>query len=226
MAKELESVHPRRTYFFLTTCPHLPLPDPYSAQLSAIVTPSLSSSGSTTEDTDNDRRRELSLSPEVDLSSPEFDELEDDYPIPGTLKMPGAASRRHRQIHTLSSRHRADEPPLEKDEKEFTQTADGLQKRKARGELLSATPSDQFRIDDGMQNEQLFGEPHRTFIPTYLPHMSFITSPAMRPTLPIPAPMKRDGEAEGWAKLDAMLDWDKSPETIELDELDNLLDDF
>ena len=140
--------------------------------------------------------------------------------------MPGAASRRHRQIHTLSSRHRADEPPLEKDEKEFTQTADGLQKRKARGELLSATPSDQFRIDDGMQNEQLFGEPHRTFIPTYLPHMSFITSPAMRPTLPIPAPMKRDGEAEGWAKLDAMLDWDKSPETIELDELDNLLDDF
>ncbi|KAI1363395.1 hypothetical protein F5Y08DRAFT_340690 [Xylaria arbuscula] len=226
LAKELESVHPRRTYFFLTTCPHLPLPDPYAAQLSAIVTPSLSSSGSTTEDTDNDRRRELSLSPEVDLSSPEFDELEDHFPIPGTLKMHGAASRRHRQIHTLSSRHRADEPPLEKDEKEFTQTADGLQRRKARGELLSATPVDQFRIDDGMQNEQLFGETHRTFIPSYLPHMSFMTSPAMRPTLPIPAPMKRDGESEGWAKLDALLDWDKSPETIELDELDNLLDDF
>ncbi|KAI3321105.1 hypothetical protein HD806DRAFT_213095 [Xylariaceae sp. AK1471] len=224
LAKELETVHPRRTYFYLTTCPHLPLPDPFSIQRSAIVTPSLSSSGSTTEDTDNDRRRELSLSPEVDLSSPEFDDMEDDYPMPGSSL--GSASGRHRPIHNLSRIHKSEEPPLEKDEKEFTQTADGLQKRKARGELLSATPVDQLGIDDGMQNEQLFGEPHRTFIPSFLPHMAFMTSPAMRPTLTIPAPMKRDGEAEGWSKLDAMLDWDKSPETIELDELDCLLDDF
>ncbi|KAI1427866.1 hypothetical protein F5Y12DRAFT_123373 [Xylaria sp. FL1777] len=224
LGKELESIHPRRTYFYLTTCPHLPLPDPFSMQRSAIVTPSLSSSGSTTEDADNDRRRELSLSPEVDLSSPEFDEIEEDYPVPRASLH--SVSGRHRPLHTLSRNHRAEEPPLEKDEKEFTQTADGLQKRKARGELLSATPVDQLGIDDGMQNEQLFGEPHRSFIPTFLPHMAFITSPAMRPTLTIPAPMKRDGEAEGWSKLDAMLDWDKSPETIELDELDCLLDDF
>ncbi|KAJ2990113.1 hypothetical protein NUW58_g3115 [Xylaria curta] len=224
LAKELESIHPRRTYFYLATCPHLPLPDSFSAQRNAIVTPSLSSSGSTTEDTENDRRRELSLSPEVDLSSPEFDDMEDDYPIPGTSM--GSASRRHRPLHILSRIHRAEEPPLEKDEKEFTQTADGLQKRKARGDLLSATPADQLGIDDGMQNEQLFGEPHRTFIPTFLPHMAFMTSPAMRPTLAIPAPVKRDGEAEGWSKLDALLDWDKSPETIELDELDCLLDEF
>ncbi|KAI1124746.1 hypothetical protein F5Y10DRAFT_268813 [Nemania abortiva] len=224
LAKELESIHPRRTYFYLATCPHLPLPDPFSIQRSAIVTPSLSSSGSTTEDTENDRRRELSLSPEVDLSSPEFDDMEDDYPIPRAYR--GSISSRHRPLHTLSRIHRAEEPPLEKDEKEFTQTADGLQKRKARGELLSATPVDQLGIDDGMQNEQLFGEPHRTFIPTFLPHMAFMTSPAMRPTLTIPAPIKRDGEAEGWSKLDALLDWDKSPETIELDELDCLLDEF
>lgn len=224
LAKELESIHPRRTYFYLATCPHLPLPNPFSIQQTAIVTPSLSSSGSTTEDTDNDRRRELSLSPEVDLSSPEFDDIEDDYPVPRTSI--GSASTRHRSLHTLSRIHKADEPPLEKDEKEFTQTADGLQKLRARGGLLSATPVDQLGIDDGMQNEQLFGEPHRTFIPTFLPHMAFMTSPAMRPTLTIPAPIKRDGEAEGWSKLDAMLDWDKSPETIELDELDCLLDEF
>ncbi|KAI0105243.1 hypothetical protein GGR51DRAFT_195845 [Nemania sp. FL0031] len=224
LAKELESIHPRRTYFYLTTCPHLPLPDPFSIQRSTVVTPSLSSSGSTIEDTDNDRRRELSLSPEVDLSSPDFDDMEDDYPIPGISL--SSISARHRPLHTLSRIHRAEEPPLEKDEKEFTQTADGLQKRKARGELLSATPVDQLGIDDGMQNEQLFGEPHRTFIPTFLPHMAFMTSPAMRPTLTIPAPIKRDGEAEGWSKLDAMLDWDRSPETIELDELDCLLDNF
>ncbi|KAI0877422.1 hypothetical protein GGS24DRAFT_487941 [Hypoxylon argillaceum] len=224
LAKELEAIHPRRTYFYLATCPHLPLPDPFAIQRSAIITPSLSSSGSTTEDTDNERRRELSLSPEVDLSSPEFDDMEDDYPIPKTSM--GSVSGRHRPLHILSRIHRADEPPLEKDEKEFTQTADGLQKRKARGELLSATPVDQLGIDDGMQNEQLFGETHRTFIPSFLPHMAFMTSPAMRPTLTIPAPIKRDGEAEGWLKLDAMLDWDKSPETIELDELDCLLDEF
>ncbi|GAP91285.1 hypothetical protein SAMD00023353_5800190 [Rosellinia necatrix] len=224
LAKELESIHPRRTYFFLSTCPHLPLPDPYAMQRSAIVTPSLSSSGSTTEDTDHDRRRELSLSPEVDLSSPEFDAMEDDYPTPRSSI--GSASGRHRPPHTYSRNHRAEEPPLEKDEKEFTQTADGLQKRRARGELLSATPIDQLGIDDGMQNEQLFGETHRTFIPTFLPHMAFMTSPAMRPTLTIPAPIKRDGEAEGWSKLDALLDWDKSPETIELDELDCLFDEF
>ncbi|KAI0453770.1 hypothetical protein F5B21DRAFT_515186 [Xylaria acuta] len=224
LAKELESIHPRRTYYYLATSPHLPLPDPFSTPESAIVTPSLSSSGSTTEDTENDRRRELSLSPEVDLSSPEFDDIEDGYPIPRTSM--GSASGRHRPLHALSRIHRAEEPPLEKDEKEFTQTADGLQKRKARGELLSATPVDQLGIDDGMQNEQLFGEPHRTFIPTFLPHMAFMTSPAMRPTLTIPAPMKRDGEAEGWSKLDALLDWDKSPETIALEELDCLLDEF
>ncbi|GAW23468.1 hypothetical protein ANO14919_130270 [Xylariales sp. No.14919] len=223
LGKELESIHPRRTYFYLTTCPHLPLPDPFSTQHSAIVTPSLSSSGSTTEDTETDRRRELSLSPEVDLSSPEFEDMEEDYPMPRASI--GSASGRHRPLHTLSRNHRAEEPPLEKDEKEFTQTADGLQKRKARGELLSATPVDQL-IDDGMQNEQLFGEPHRTFIPTFLPHMAFMTSPAMRPTLTIPAPIKRDGEAEGWSKLDALLDWDRSPETIELDELDCLFDEF
>ncbi|KAI0467519.1 hypothetical protein F4859DRAFT_506683 [Xylaria cf. heliscus] len=224
LAKELESIHPRRTYYYLATCPHLPLPDPFSTPESAIVTPSLSSSGSTTEDTENDRRRELSLSPEVDLSSPEFDDMENDYPI--HRMSIGSASGRHRPLHILSRIHRAEEPPLEKDEKEFTQTADGLQKRRARGELLSATPVDQLGIDDGMQNEQLFGEPHRTFIPTFLPHMAFMTSPAMRPTLTIPAPIKRDGEAEGWSKLDALLDWDKSPETIELDELDCLLDEF
>ncbi|KAI0534126.1 hypothetical protein GGR58DRAFT_516387 [Xylaria digitata] len=224
LAKELESIHPRRTYFYLTMCPHLPLPDPFSIQHNAIDTPSLSSSGSTTEDTENDRRRELSLSPEVDLSSPEFEDMEEDYPVPRTSI--GSASGRHRPLHTLSRIHRAEEPPLEKDEKEFTQTADGLQRRRARGELLSATPVDQLGIDDGMQNEQLFGEPHRTFIPTFFPHMAFMTSPAMRPTLTIPAPIKRDGEAEGWSKLDALLDWDRSPETIELDELDCLLDEF
>ncbi|KAI0009189.1 hypothetical protein F4779DRAFT_386579 [Xylariaceae sp. FL0662B] len=221
LAKELETVHPRRTYFYLTTCPHQPLPDPSTA-LHSIITPSLSSSASTSEDADGDRRRELSMSPEVDLSSPEFDDMEEDVPMPGTPT--GSASGRHRSLHNMPRNQRGEEPPLEKDEKEFTQTADGLQKRKANGHLLSADPVDQVVIDDGMQNEQLFGEHNRNLGPGFLSHMGFMTSPAMRPSLMLPP--KKDGEAESWSKLDALLDWDRSPETVELDELDGLLNDF
>ncbi|KAI0477387.1 hypothetical protein GGR56DRAFT_637076 [Xylariaceae sp. FL0804] len=222
VAKELETVHPRRTYFYLTTGPHLPLPDSLAAQRSAIITPSLSSSSSTTEDADCDRRRE-SLSPEVDLSSPEFDDMEEDFPMPSTPM--GSVAGQHRRLQPLSRGQRGDEPPLEKDEKEFTQTADGLQKRKASGELLRASPIDQVLIDDGLQNEQLFGEPHRSSLaPSLLPHIAYISSPAMRPSFPLPP--KKDGEAESWSKWDALLDWDKSPETVELDELDGLLNGF
>lgn len=219
LAKELETVHPRRTYFFLTTCPRLPIPDPSTAR--GIITPSLSSSASASEEADCDRRRELSLSPEVDLSSPEFDDMDEDVPMPGTPM--GSISGSHRSL-SMPRNQRGDEPPLEKDEKEFTQTADGLQKRKANGHLLRADPVDQVTIDDGMQHEQLFGEPPRTLAPSFLPHMAFMTSPAMRPSLIIP--MKRDMEVESWTKFDNILDWDRSPETIELDELDGLLDDF
>lgn len=213
-------MHPRRTYFYLTTFPHQPLPDP-STSHRVIITPSLSSSASTSEDADCDRRRELSLSPEVDLSSPEFDDMDDDIPMPGTPM--GSVSGRHRPLN-VPRNQRGDEPPLEKDEKEFTQTADGLQKRKASGHLLRADPLDQVSIDDGMQNELLFGEPPRTLAPSLLPHMAFMTSPAMRPSLIFPA--KKDNEAENWTKFDSTLEWDRSPETVELDELDCLLDDF
>lgn len=141
--------------------------------------------------------------------------------MPGTPM--GSISGSHRSL-SMPRNQRGDEPPLEKDEKEFTQTADGLQKRKANGHLLRADPVDQVTIDDGMQHEQLFGEPPRTLAPSFLPHMAFMTSPAMRPSLIIP--MKRDMEVESWTKFDNILDWDRSPETIELDELDGLLDDF
>ncbi|KAI5866122.1 hypothetical protein GGS23DRAFT_370573 [Durotheca rogersii] len=221
LAKELETVHPRRTYFYLTTYPHQPLPDT-SAASRVIITPSLSSSPSTSDDADCDRRRELSLSPEVDLSSPEFDDMDEDMPMPGTPV--GSLPGRHPSLHNIPRLRGGDEPPLEKDEKEFTQTADGLQKRKANGHLLKADPVEQNLIDDGMQNEQLFGEPPKNLAPPFLPHFAFMTSPAMRPSL-MPPP-KRDGEAESWTKLDAVLEWGRSPETVELDELDGLLDDF
>lgn len=150
--------------------------------------------------------------------------MEEDIPMPGTPM--GSVSGHHRSHSNMTPNHRGEEPPLEKDEKEFTQTADGLQKRKASGHLLLVDPVDQVSIDDGMQNEQLFGEPPKMLAPSLLPHMAFMTSPAMRPSLMIPSSAKKDGEAESWSKFDTILDWDRSPETIELDELDGLLDDF
>jgi len=170
LGKELESTHPRRTYFFLTTCPHQPIPDSAEQAQEAmhhasrtIISPSLSGAESgTSEDADAmDRRRELSPSPEVDLSSPELDDIDDDIAMPNTpvgsftghgffgmggMRMSHLHTHHHHHHHQGSSaagrNHRATSPPLEKDEKEFTQTADGLlQKRKLGGDLLSGRPS-------------------------------------------------------------------------------------
>ena len=54
--------------------------------------------------------------------------------------------------------------------------------------------------------------------------MAFMASPAMRPAFSVST--KKEGEMDGWAKLDSLLEWDRSPETIELDELDCLLNDY
>jgi hypothetical protein len=237
LAKELETVHPRRTYFYLTTCPHQPLPDPAQAatlsQLAhtrTIISPSLSSATSVSEDADLERRRELSPSPEVDLSSPEFDDMDDDIPMPstpiGSLSLRGfAAHTAHMHALRTSSgarHHRTTSPPLEKDEKEFTQTADGLQKRKLSGDMLSsassAEPASAGDVDFGNKEDGGF------FDEKVLSVMAFMTSPTMRPAFEPMATMgKKDLETDGWMKL---TEWDRSPENIELEELDGLLDDF
>ncbi|ROW03221.1 hypothetical protein VSDG_01210 [Cytospora chrysosperma] len=223
LAKELETVHPRRTYFYLTTCPHGPLPDPTMSALAAahartLVTPSATSASE--DDADEERRREISPSPEVDLSSPEFDDMEDDMPMP--LTPVGSFSGRH---PTAVQHQRGASPPLEKDEKEFTQTADGLQKRKLNGELLNAKPepADQTMDLDEHKDESLFAEPKVTA--SHTPSMAFaIASPAVRPAFQLSA--KREAEVDTWAKYDSLLEWDRSPETVELDELDCLLNDY
>ncbi|KAK3332085.1 hypothetical protein B0T19DRAFT_473051 [Cercophora scortea] len=263
LAKELESVHPRRTYFYLTTCPRLPIPDPahaavlisHLAHSRTIISPSLSSAASNSEDTDMERRRELSPSPEVDLSSPELDDMDDDIAMPttpiGSLSIRGYGLTGSRLNHSLGGNtgmsgrnHRAASPPLEKDEKEFTQTADGLQKRKLSGDMLSATSSPEqagsaeldycTKDDNGLFGEKMMLTSSSTTSASAsaggnLPNnMSFLTSPTIRPaTMSMTYNMgKRDIEAESWLKLDNMLEWDRSPENIELEELDCLLNDY
>lgn len=199
-------------------------------QSRAIVTPSATSAS---EDADEDRRRELSPSPEVDLSSPELDDLDDDVPMPGTPI--GSFSGRHNSVLVIATQnHRATSPPLEKDEKEFTQTADGLQRRKLSGDLLNAKKQPAVEVtleaDEHNKDDGLFGggvhhkvEPAATA--SHVPSMAFLASPAMLPSSSFNP--KKEASPDGWAKLESYgLDWDRSAETVELDELDLVLDDF
>lgn len=245
LAKELESVHPRRTYFYLTTCPHQPLPDPAAAatlsqlaHMRTIISPSLSSAESGSVDADADRRRELSPSPEVDLSSPEFDDMDDDIAMPttpiGSLSLRGFGVPSGHFSHGAGipgRSNRATSPPLEKDEKEFTQTADGLQKRKLSGDLLSDDSNNANSMDVdycAKDDSGLFGEKIALTATPGLSvgHFSFVTSPAMRPSTMSLNLGKRDHDLDSWIKLETMLEWDRSPENIELEELDGLLDDY
>ncbi|MBE7179660.1 MAG: hypothetical protein INR71_00345 [Terriglobus roseus] len=104
VGKELIGTHPKRIYFFLTTCEHQEFPDPeevnaQNAQARAaarIITPSLSSNGGSAagshsgeEAQDEKRRRsrqQLSPSPELDLSMHETD-LIDNSNLPFDLDM-------------------------------------------------------------------------------------------------------------------------------------------
>lgn len=192
------------------------------------------------DDSDLERRRELSPSPEVDLSSPELDEMDDDLGMPitpiGSFSLRGFYMPPPRLAHSGSVRssHRAASPPLEKDEKEFTQTADGLQKRKLSGDLLSAgssssssAPLEQAVSMDLERDEgALFGVMSSGGGMATVPPISFVSSPAIRPSTMSLTFGRKEGEMDSWAKLEGMLEWDRSPENIELEELDCLLDDY
>ncbi|KAF4780894.1 mucin [Colletotrichum scovillei] len=220
MAKELEKIHPRRTYFYLTTRPRLPFPDSPAFAQRAVISPSLSSIASGSEDGDDIdlRRRDLSPSPEVDLSSPEFDDGDDDFAMPTTPVGSLPSSFRY------SRSQRSASPPLEKDEREFTQTADGLQKRKLARELsLSGNGEQSTNAYEPARDDGMFDERTGVAVNSGLANMhQFMTSPAFKAT--VPASARKESDGDSWFKLGGLLEWDHSPESIELDELDCLLD--
>ncbi|KAF4630880.1 hypothetical protein G7Y89_g7254 [Cudoniella acicularis] len=222
VAKELETVHPRRTYFYLTTYQHQPIPDPTTIQFPqrTIISPSVSSTASRSDEADAERRRELSPSPEVDLSSPEFDGDETISPPTPSGSFPG-------RLEPIVRNSRASSPPLEKDEKEFTQTARGMQRRKLSGDVhMTGVPSDiEYHHMKSLDSDPLFGEGRSL---TVSQNTVFISSPAMKPSLSLNT-LKRGFEdsSDPWARVDGAVEWDlRSPEHIELDELDGMLDDF
>ncbi|KAH6982101.1 hypothetical protein BKA56DRAFT_672874 [Ilyonectria sp. MPI-CAGE-AT-0026] len=224
LAKELEAIHPRRTYYFLTTCPRQPLPDSSSLLPSrqSVVTPSVSLTDDSGSDDADARRRELSPSPEVDLSPHQFEDVDDDFSMPATPIGSFHSHQRHMPPRRVS-RHNS--PPLEKDEREFTQTADVLQKRKLNEEApISESIERGSSFEYGHRDDIWFGD-HRMFGPT-----AFITSPSIKPSgfstgiSSVMSSARKEDEAESWLKLSKLLEWDKGAESIEIDELDGLLD--
>ncbi|KAH7077716.1 hypothetical protein BKA63DRAFT_270710 [Paraphoma chrysanthemicola] len=233
--KILVGTHPKRVYYFLSTCPHQPIPADAGSVPSAarIITPSLSSAASEEEDVDARSRARMSPSPELDLS--DYDESSVD-PFSSQAHPPTTANIAHNR--------RAQSPPLEKDEREFTQTASFLQQRRRsqeaerqRSASASAEPTQRSDVimeevhqsveeteeSAARKNSEiavaLFGHMDATaaFPTTFAPG-----SPALKPLLHIEMPppahkpqlLKFDADDLDWAM--------KSPETIDLDELDEI----
>lgn len=237
--KKLVGTHPKRVYYFLTTCAHQPIPaDAGNTPIAArIVTPSLSSAGSEEEDADARSRARLSPSPELDLSDYD-DNVSDPF-----------SSQAHPPTTTnIAHNRRAQSPPLEKDEREFTQTASSLQQRRRSQEAeqrqrSSSASTESTRASDVVMDEvaqsieeteesaalknsetaaMLFGSVGN--VSTF--EMDFsLASPMMKSTISIEMPPPLFKPSQGKFDIDD-IDWSwselKSPEHIELDELDDL----
>ncbi|CAO2647878.1 Nn.00g088000.m01.CDS01 [Neocucurbitaria sp. VM-36] len=237
--KKLVGTHPKRVYYFLSTCPHQPIPTDAGTVPAAarIISPSLSSAASEEEDMDARSRDRMSPSPELDLS--DYDSNSSD-PFSSQSHPPTTANIAHNR--------RAQSPPLEKDEREFTQTASFLQQRRRSQEAererstsasVETAPASDVIMDEvslsveeteesaARKNSEaaaaLFGQMEHTasFQTALAP-----SSPALKPTLHIDMPPPSFKPSEVKLEVDDD-DWHmKSPETIELDELDDLFDEY
>lgn len=254
VGRELVGTHPKRIYFFLTTTPHQPIPEPNEASASAnipsrIISPSLSSAADDSEEEERDRRARcaMSPSPEVDLSSPELDDESDTTTFSGRSSL----MRDIAPTNNMAHNRRAASPPLERDEREFTATASSLQQRNRSQQSEKSTPADapasssniddeSTRLTNEPENEEsaalrnseaaalLFGQSVESNASSSVASVEFgVSSPVFKPV-----------DHETNSKPDAMedvrvvnddswvwSDW-KNPESIELDELDDLLGDY
>jgi hypothetical protein len=233
--KKLVGTHPKRVYYFLSTCPHQPIPvDAGNVPAAArIITPSLSSAASEEEDLDARSRGRMSPSPELDLS--DYDENSVDS-FSSQSHPPTTAN--------IANNRRAQSPPLEKDEREFTLTASFLQQQRRsqeaerqRSASLSIEPTpkcDVIMEEVHMSVEEteesaarknseiavaLFGQVEAA---TSFAH----SSPALKPVLHIEMPPPAIKTTTVTFDLED-LDWAmKSPETVNVDELDELFGEY
>lgn len=263
LEKELTTVHPRKVYFFLTTRPRQEIPVDSSDIFAGpdaggkggkrIISPSVSSA-SVDEDAEaaEDRKREaLSPSPEVDLSAqylesgPGPDVAYHHSPTPAD-SFSGRSSLARDGSHggsssdsVLSHNHRAASPPLEGDEKEFTQTASSMRLRGMSLDELTVRPSTESMVDPQMEEseeerakrnreaaEALFGahHPHTMGLP-------MMSSPLVKPMVHVlEKEIKREGaDMEMYESVSILgdsgmgLTWDtREVEEIRIEDLDDL----
>lgn len=232
--------HPKRVYYFLSTCPHQPIPvhPGHLSPAPRVISPSLSSAASEEEDADAQSRARMSPSPELDLS--DYDSNASD-PFSNQSHPPTTAN--------IANNRRAQSPPLEKDEREFTQTASSLQQRRRsqeaeRSARASAEPTAQRdvamdpvcqSVEETEESAAQKNSEAAAALFGHLDHLSHFhaglapSSPAVKASLPLEMPppslkrkqpkfeMDEDDDDDDWAM--------KSPESIDVDELDDLFDD-
>jgi len=149
----LTTVHPRKVYYFLTTLPRQEIPKLTPSEEHAIygkggprriISPSISSASidEDTEAIEERNRTALSPSPEVELSTDDLhftgSGVDEDFVTPPTpagssfscrSSLARDGSSGSSSENSLSHNHKAASPPLEGDEKEFTQTASNVRMR-------------------------------------------------------------------------------------------------
>ncbi|GAM87962.1 hypothetical protein ANO11243_059910 [Dothideomycetidae sp. 11243] len=146
IGKEQENIHPRRVFYFLTCVPHQPIPDTslqqqQQRQARRVISPSLSSNSDEEMEVKYTRERtQLSPSPEVDLSSPELDE-DNDVELASMYSSRSSLSRGPSSVN-LSHNRRAASPPLEREERDFKQTANQLQQQRRDSQQKSRQASE------------------------------------------------------------------------------------
>ena len=255
LAKELIPVHPRKVFFYLTTTPHQKLPESSDDIITHIsndlkrLTPSVSPSVDQDDvDRETRSRMQMSPSPEVDLSSPDLDQ---DHPIspptPGeSFSGRSSVSREPTIGDNRVTQIRAPSPPLEADEKGFTETASA-----ARARALSVNdPTPQPSVEVTMHGTgstplppveetaelrqkrdqelgyELFGHAHTALV---VPQQGALNSPMIPPREDHRASAKKAVTiVTDMDSLDADLSrWElRSPENVELDELDGMFTGF
>jgi len=245
LGKELVGTHPKRIYFFLSTQPRQPFPELSETHPSAsrIISPSLTSAENEEEEERNARsREEMSPSPDFDLCSPILDD--DNSPMSANDSFSHVLS--HASTHDNSRTnpaHGTASPPLEREEREFTQMASSLQLRRKSESLEIKSedipaPTPELTNDPMVEDEeseestalrnqeaaeQLFGQAagHLSAPKT----MFMESSPMLRPQMHVEMTFSKHAEMHDVQQLGEE-DVRLLCETVELDELDDLFQSY
>ena len=258
-------MHPRKVYYFLTTLPRQDFPsnsmDVFTAPHTGgkggrrVISPSLSSASidEDPETAEERKRTALSPSPEVELSTEDLDfagpGTEEHFRTPSTpagtsfsgrssLARDGSTGSSSDSV--LSHNHKAASPPLERDEKEFTQTASNVRMRGMSLDNPSVRPSTEYMNDMDVEEteeekvkknrevaEALFGPHHEPQDSS----LGSVSSPLVKPMQSIA--IEKDNRPEEDVDMEdslsilgdsgAGLTWDtREEEDIRIEDLDDL----